>query len=137
MEAFFFSAELGLRERIAKSGALELPMALVFMWGYYLTMQSCSLKWELATTKQYIEECGYNVVLGDMCAGEKSMQKHGWVRIGLKLSVNSFQTSLRTNQLKCWGVVFKGSLKIKEEKVQNDSRYEIVDIGEYLPAKVK
>ena len=38
--------------------------------------------------------------------------------------------------MKCWGVVFEGSLKIKEEKVQNDSRYEIVDIGEYLPAKV-
>ena len=124
---------------LVNSGSLEQPMALLFMWGYYLTMEGCSYKWELESTNQYIQDNKWNVVLGNKCAGEKSMTIHGWLRVGTKMAVNSFQTYLRKQQKKCWGVVFQGSLIIKEG-VQTDEKgrdLEIVDIGDYLPAKVK
>ena len=113
-------------------------MALLFMWGYYLTMEGCSKKWELEATNQYIWYQKWNVVLGNNCAGDKSMFIHGWLRVGTKVAVNSFQTYLRKKQKKCWGVMFEGSLKINEG-VRNDSKsnLKIVDIGEFLPAKVK
>ena len=112
-------------------------MALLFMWGYYLTMEGCSKKWGTEATKQYIEDEGWNVVLGSECAGDKSMFIHGWLRIGTKIAVNSFQTHLRNQQKKCWGVVFEGSLKINEGKPKDGkSEFNIVDIGEFLPRKV-
>ena len=30
---------------MVKEGNLEEPLALLFMWGYYLTMEGCSLDW--------------------------------------------------------------------------------------------
>jgi DNA-binding Lrp family transcriptional regulator len=124
--------------KMVKNGELEQPMALLFMWGYYLTMEGCSFKWDIEATNQYIQDNEYNVVLGNKCAGGKSMTIHCWVRIGTKVSVNSFQTTLRKQQIKIWGVTFEGSLKIDEGAVNDkESNLELVDIGEYLPAKVK
>ena len=123
---------------LVKSGSLEQPMALLFMWGYYLTMEGCSYKWELESTNQYIQDNKWNVVLGNKCSGEKSMTIHGWLRVGTKVAVNSFQTYLRKQQKKFWGVMFEGSMKINEGAHNDkDSDLEIVDIGDYLPEKVK
>ena len=133
VQKILFSDELGLGKMTEEGGNLEILMALVFKWGYYLTMQSCSSNWEWDTTVAYIRECKYNVVLGDECVGRRALAKHGMVRIGLKLCVGSFHAYLRIRQAKHWGVVFEGRLKIDEK----DSNYEVVDIGEYLPATVK
>ena len=123
---------------LVKSGELDQPMALLFMWGYYLTMEGCSKKWEKETTMQYIEDENWNVILGNECVGEKSMSVHSWVRVGAKAAVNSFQTHLRIQQKKCWGVTFESSLKINEGASSDEkSDLKIVDIGEYLPVKVK
>ena len=101
-------------------------------------MEGCSFKWDIEAKNQYIQDNEYNVVLGNRCAGGKSMTIHGWVRIGTKVSVNSFQTTLRKQQIKIWGVTFEGSLKIDEGAVNDkESNLELVDIGEYLPVKVK
>ena len=52
--------------------------------------------------------------------------------------VNSFHTHLRNQQKKCWGVTFESSLKINEGASSDEkSDLKIVDIGEYLPEKVK
>ena len=133
VQKILFSDELGLGKMTEEGGNLEILMALVFKWGYYLTMQSCSSNWEWDTTVAYIRECKYNVVLGDECVGRRALAKHGMVRIGVKLCIGSFHSYLRVRQAKHWGVVFEGRLKIDEK----DSKYEVVDIGEYLPATVK
>ena len=133
VQKILFSDELGLGKMTEEGGNLEILMALVFKWGYYLTMQSCSSNWGRDTTVAYIQESKYNVVLGDECVGRRALAKHGMVRIGLKLCIGSFHAYLRVRQAKHWGVVFEGRLKIDEK----DSKYEVVDIGEYLPATVK
>ncbi len=130
VQKILFSDELGLRE---EGGNLEIMMALVFKWGYYLTMQNCSLNWEWDTTAAYIRECNYNVVLGYECVGSRALTKHGMVRIGVKLCVGSLHAYLRVRQAKHWGVVFEGRLKIDVK----DSKYEVVDIGDHLPEMVK
>ena len=50
---------------MVKSGNLAEPMALLYKWGYYLTMEGCSLNWTSKATMDYIELKGYNVELGN------------------------------------------------------------------------
>jgi len=80
---------------MVKSGNLAEPMALLYKWGYYLTMEGCSLNWTLKAIMDYIELKGYNVELGNECVMKKHMSIHSWNRIGRKMAINSFQTNLR------------------------------------------
>ena len=89
---------------MVKSGNLAEPMALLYKWGYYLTMEGCSLNWTSKATMDYIDLMGYNVELGNCCVMEKHMSIHSWNRIGRKMAINSFQTNLRRKQAKIWGV---------------------------------
>ena len=41
---------------MVKENDLEEPLALLFMWGYYLTMQGYSLDWANKTTDTYIND---------------------------------------------------------------------------------
>ena len=83
---------------MVKENDLEEPLVLLFMWGYYLTMEGCSLDWAKKTTDTYINDKKYNIALGTGCSGNKSMTINGWHRIGRKMSVNSFQTQTRRDQ---------------------------------------
>lgn len=118
---------------MVKSGRHEQPMALLFMWGYYLTMEGRTTNWVEKATDDYIKDNKYMVTLGKECAGEKPMTVHSWHRIGTKVAVNSFQTQLRRLQRKHWGLVFEGSKRCDFK----DNDYEVVDIGNYLPQLVK
>ena len=123
---------------MVKEGRLEQPFALLFMWGYYLTMEGCSIDWATKATTDYIQDMKYNVVLGTECSGSKPQKTHGWNRIGTKVAVNSFQTLLRKQQKKVWGLVFETQVKLDEDADKDvDSEFEIVDIGEFLPDRVK
>ena len=93
---------------MVKERNLEEPLVMLFMWWYYLTMKGCSLDWATKATDDYIKDKGYNIVLGTECSGNKSMKIHGWHRIGRKVVVNSFQTQLRKQQKKFWGIMFEG-----------------------------
>ena len=62
---------------MVKENDLEEPLALLFMWGYYLTMEGCSLDWAKKATDTYIKDKQYNIVLGTGCSGNKSMTIHG------------------------------------------------------------
>ena len=96
------------------------------------------MDWAKKATDTYINDKKYNIVLGTGCSGNKSMTIHGWHRIGRKTLVNSFQTQMRRDQQRKWGIVFEGSLKTdKEAHNNNKSPFEIVDIGDFLPHKVK
>ena len=123
---------------MVKDGRLEQPLALLFMWGYYLTMEGCTIHWATKATDRYIKDMKYKVVLGDNCSGERAMQVHGWHRVGTKMAVNSFQTQLRKQQKKVWGIMFKGAMKLDKVKHKDiNSDLEIVDIGKFLPQQVK
>ena len=87
---------------MVKSGRHEQPMALLFMWGYYLTMEGRTSNWTMdgrttnwveKATEEYINDHQYMVTLGKECAGEKPMTVHSWHRIGTKVAVNSFQSN--------------------------------------------
>ena len=123
---------------MVKKGRLEQPLALLFMWGYYLTMEGCTIPWATKATDRYIKDMNYKVVLGESCAGTRAMSFHGWRRVGTKVAVNSFQTQLRKQQKKIWGIMFEGALKVDEKANQDiNNELEIVDIGAYLPHQVK
>jgi hypothetical protein len=103
-----------------------------------LTMEGCSIDWATKATTDYIQDMKYNVVLGTECSGSKPQKTHGWNRIGTKVAVNSFQTLLRKQQKKVWGLVFETQVKLDEDANKDvDSEFEIVDIGEFLPDRVK
>ena len=118
---------------MVKSGNLAEPMALLYKWGYYLTMEGCSLNWTSKATMDYIELKGYNVELGNCCVMERNMSIHSWNRIGRKMAINSFQTNLRRKQAKIWGVRLLTSVLI-ETPISAD--IEIVDIRDFLPPRV-
>ena len=61
---------------MVKSGRHEQPIALLFMWGYYLTMEGCTTTWVEKATEEYINNHKYMVTLGKECAGEKPMTVH-------------------------------------------------------------
>ena len=42
--------------KMVKSGLLEEPIALVYKWGYYLTMEGSSSKWAIKATADFIGE---------------------------------------------------------------------------------
>ena len=104
---------------MVKEGNLEEPLVLLFVWGYYLTMEGCSLDWAKKATDTYINDKKYIIVLGTGSLGNKSMTIHGWHLIGIKTLVNSFQTQTRRDQKSKWGIVFEGSLKIDKEAHKN------------------
>ena len=119
--------------KMVKSGCLAEPMALLFKWGYYLTMEGCKSEWTEKAVSGYIKAMGYNIVLGDGCKMKKEMTVHGMVRIARKMAINSFQTNLRRNQEKVWGFrLLTGSLLEKSEPGQIT---EVVDIKDYLPKR--
>ena len=118
---------------MVKSGNLAEPMALLYKWGYYLTMEGCSLNWTSKATMDYIKLMGYNVELGNCCEMEKHMSIHSWNRIGRKMAINSFQTNLRRKQAKIWGVRLLTSVLIE---TPDSMDMEIVDIREFLPPRV-
>ena len=118
---------------MVKSGNLAEPMALLYKWGYYLTMEGCSLNWTSKATMDYIDLMGYNVELGNCCVMEKHMSIHSWNRIGRKMAINSFQTNLRRKQAKIWGVRLLTSVLIE---TPDSGDMEIVDIREFLPPRV-
>ena len=123
---------------MVKKGRLAQPLALLFMWGYYLTMEGCSVDWANTATTEYIKDMKYMVVLGSECSGEKAMSVHGWYRVGTKVAANSLQTQLRKFQTKIWGLTFDTSRKLDKEGVKKEgSKFEIVDIGDFLPERVK
>ena len=120
--------------RMVKSGCLAEPMALLFKWGYYLTMEGCKSEWTEKAVSGYIKAMGYNIVLGDGCKMKKEMTVHVMVRIARKMAINSFQTNLRRNQEKVWGFrLLTGSLL---EKSEDGQITEVVDIKDYLPEEV-
>ena len=120
--------------KMVKSGNLAEPMALLFKWGYYLTMEGCKSEWTEKAVSGYIKAMGYNIVLGDGCKMKKEMTVHGMVRIARKMAINSFQTNLRRNQEKVWGFrLLTGSLL---EKSEDGQITEVVDIKDYLPEEV-
>ena len=122
---------------LVKGGQLEQPFALLFMWGYYLTMEGCHLDWAKRSTEKYIEDENYQVKLDDGCAGGKSMKVHGWYRIASKIAVNSYHTKLRNHQKKTWGWTFEITIRVNDEKVTaENSVYEVVVVGEHLPKRV-
>ena len=53
-----------------KSDNLAEPIALLYKWGYYLTMEDCSLSWTSNATIEYIKMIGYNIKLGNNCVME-------------------------------------------------------------------
>ena len=97
--------------KMVLDGSFEEPMALLFKWGYYLTMEGCSLDWATTATEKYIHEQGYKIILGEECDGDQKMTLHGWKRYGKKNASNSFQTILRkktkTNMELCLREQFK------------------------------
>ena len=122
---------------MVKRGELKQPFALLFMWGYYLTMENCGVEWAERSTEKYIADEKFQVTLVDGCAGGKSMKHHGWYRIASKLAVNSYHTQLRKQQKKAWGMTFEITMRTNAKAVTEDgSIFEVVDIGEYLPQRV-
>ena len=119
---------------MVKSGRLEEPIALLYKWGYYLTMEGCSLNWAATATSDYIKSRGYHVELGHNCEGDTEMAVHSFHRYGTKAAVNSFQTTLRRLQDRIWGVRLMTSERVDSETVGNTV---VVDIGDFLPKKVK
>ena len=117
-----------------KNGNLEEPMALLFKWGYYLTMEGCSVRWTERATEKYISDKGYNIELGNDCVMEKQMSVHCLNRIGRKIAINSFQTQLRRKQEKIWGVKLLTSTLLETPATKD---METVDIKEFLPKEVK
>ena len=75
---------------MVKSGNLAEPMALLYKWGYYLTMEGCSLNWTTKATKDYIELKGYNVELGNECVS--SFMESNWQKNGHQQFPNEFKT---------------------------------------------
>ena len=123
---------------LVKEGDLERPFALLFMWGYYLTMEGCYMDWAKDATEKYISDEKYQVSLDISCAGLQSMKVHGWYRMASKIAVNSYHTQLRKSQKRAWGMTFEITVRAKSPAVtKEDSLYEVVDIGEYLPQRVK
>ena len=118
---------------MVKSGNLAEPMALLYKWGYYLMMEGCLLNWTSKATMEYIELMGYNVELENSCVMEKQMSIHCWNRIGRKMAINSFETSLRRKQAKIWGVRLLTSVLIE---MPDSGDMEIVDIRVFLLPRV-
>ena len=109
------------------------PIALLYKWGYYLTMEGCSLNWATDATSDYIKSRGYNIELGCECVMDKEMSMHGWNRIGQKMAINSFQTNLRRKQKQIWGVRLLTS-SLLETAEEGD--VEMVNIKDYIPQRV-
>ena len=120
--------------KMVLSGSLEEPMALLFKWGYYLTMEGCSLDWASTATEKYIHERGYKIILGEECDGDQKMTQHGWKRYGKKNATNSFQTILRKKQKLIWNCVFESSSNLETEMdAVGRGDIEVVDIKDFLP----
>ena len=66
-----------------------------------------------------------------MCGGEE-MTLHCWHRIGRKLAINSFQTTLQKKE-KIWGKRLLTSMILEKNKSNN---MEQVDIQDHLPKRV-
>ena len=62
--------------KMIKRGNFEELMALLFKWGYYLTMEECSVRWTERATAKYISNKGYNIELGNNCVMDKQMSVH-------------------------------------------------------------
>ena len=119
--------------KMTKAGNLAEPMALLYKWGYYLTMEGCSLKWTSNATIEYIKIMGYNVKLGNNFVMDKQMTIHYWNRIGSKMAINNFQTNLQQKQTKIWGVRLLTSILLE---TPDSGDIETVDLREFLPPRV-
>ena len=130
-----FCEELG---EMIKQRQFAQPFALVYMWGYYLTMEGCTNRWAKKATDTWLEKKNYRVVLGGSSAGKKSTGSriHIEERIGRKIACNSFLTRLRTKQKTMWNMVLLFNHRIADPPTEGGP-VEVVDIGPYLPTVVK
>ena len=84
-----------MTEEMVKRGEYGLPMACLWMWVYYLTMEGCECTWVQDFVNEYIESAKFLIKLGEQVNGDNVVTTHSFHRIDCKLATNSFQTVIR------------------------------------------
>ena len=69
-----------------------------------------------------------------MTLGSKT---HSWIRIGKKMASNSFIEGIRKKQEKTWGVKLLPGKRVSDIDVAHPGKRDVIDIGPYLPARVR
>lgn len=108
------------------------PFALLFKWGYYLSMEGGHSTWADTAVNKYIKTKNFKVTLSNNSSGRKNIHRHMWIRIATKLATNSFHQSLRNGQESRWKMKMLIGTTSKHTGPTVD-----VDIGEFLPPVVR
>ena len=130
VKSILFSSEM---TDMVRKGEYGLPFACLWIWVYYLAMESCKSTWVADAVDDYIQSSEFNIVLGTQVEGDKVVTLHLFHRIALKSATNSFQTVIRKLQTEHWGVRLKTNALIETKSEKNH----VVNIGRYLPDHVK
>ena len=130
-----------------KEGRYAEVFAVVFKWCYYLTMEGCSSSWATVATENYIKSRNFRVSLGTTSAMKEGCtnsrgkmlgsKTHSWIRIGRKMASNSFIEGIRKKQERTWGVKLLTLKRISDTDDAQSGKRDVIDIGPYLPARVR
>ena len=143
VEKFLFCDEVSI---MVKQERYDEVFAAVYKWCYYLTMEGSSSNWATIAIDKYIMRKKFKLSLGTASAmtegittgtkGKKVGSKtHSWVRMGKKIASGSFLEGIRQKTESAWGVRLLVFNRV-EGHVADDRTME-VDIGPWLPSKVK
>ena len=122
--------------KMVKGGEYGIPMACLWMWVYYLSMEGCVSNWVENAVGDYILKAGYHIVLGEQQEEKSVASTHCFYRVGRKAATNSFQTLVRRYQKLHWGVYLKANSLIADHDPPNE-HFQIIDIGDFLHQNVK
>ena len=120
---------------MVRKGNVAEPCALLFKWGYYLTMEGCTSSWSETTTSHYIYNRKYHVMLTEGCKGKKDCSAHSLHRIGRKMASNSFLQTIRVMQRQYWGFTLQTNHVIGGASEGGNTQ--VVNLEPYLPERVK